>query len=62
MSITNTSKPTTSFSNSTKVNIGETWSTDLNTWATESRTWAETASVIDNVSRVSSSLTNIAKP
>jgi hypothetical protein len=62
MSIVNVSKPTTTLTNSTKINIGETWGTDLNTWAAESRTWADTISVIDNISRVSSSFTNIAKP
>lgn len=62
MAITNTSKPTTSLTNITKVNIGLIWSLDLNTWASESRTWGDTASIIDNITRQSSSLTNIAKP
>lgn len=63
MAITNISKPSApSFTNTTRVNIGETWGSDMNTWSAESRTWADTASVIDNISKVSSSLTNISKP
>lgn len=48
--------------NQTKINIGETWGTDLLQWQNESRTWAGTASIISNSARVSSSMTNIAKP
>lgn len=62
MAITNQAKPTTSLTNSAKINIGETWGSDLNTWATELRTWAETVSIISNVTKVSSSMTNTAKP
>lgn len=52
MAITNISKPSApAFTNLTKVNIGETWGSDMNTWAAESRTWADTASVIDNISK-----------
>ena len=62
MSITNETKPTTSLTNSTRINIGETWGSDLNTWAAELRTWAATISIITNSTRISSSMTNIAKP
>jgi len=62
MSITNETKPTTSLTNSTRINIGETWGSDLNTWAAELRTWAATISIITNSARISSSMTNIAKP
>lgn len=62
MPLTNTSKPTNSLTNLTKVNIGQTWETDLNTWNAELRTWDDTVSVIDNISKVSSSITNISKP
>lgn len=58
----NTSKPSSSMTNSAKVNIGETWATDLNTWNAELRTWAATVSIITNTARVSSSMTNIARP
>lgn len=62
MSITNQSKPSSSMANQTKINIGETWASDLNTWANELRTWGATISIISNTTRVSSSMTNIAKP
>ncbi len=62
MAITNVSKPSSSMANQTKINIGETWDTDLNTWNAELRTWDETASVIDNITRISSSISNIARP
>ena len=59
----NTAKPNNStMANTARVNIGEVWNTDSNTWANESRTWNATASKIINSSRVSSSMTNVAKP
>ena len=58
----NTDKPTTSFSNITKINIGLVWGADLLQWQNESRTWGETVSVIDNITKISSSITNNAKP
>ena len=51
MAITNISKPTTSLTNSTKINIGETWASILTTWATETQTWADTNSTIDNITK-----------
>lgn len=48
MAITNTSKPTTSYTNSDKVNIGETWDTWLVQWQNETRTWNDMASIISN--------------
>ena len=62
MSITNVSKPTTTFTNSAKVASFETWATIATTWATETRIWLDCASVIDNAARTSSSITNVAKP
>ena len=62
MSITNISKPSTSLSNATKINTGVVWSADLNTWATELQTWLDTATTIDNVTKISSSITNVTKP
>ena len=61
MSITNETKPTTALTNSTRINIGETWGSDLLTWAAELKTWDATVSIISNVARTSSSMTNIAK-
>ena len=51
MTIVNVSKPTTSFSNSSKVSIGETWATITTTWATETRTWLAVSQLITNTSR-----------
>jgi hypothetical protein len=62
MSITNISKPSTSLSNATKINIGLVWSADTFQWQNESRTWGETVSVIDNVTKISSSISNQSKP
>jgi len=47
----NESKPTSAFSNSTKVNIGETWDSDPYTWNLEPRTWDMLASLITNSER-----------
>ena len=62
MSLTNQAKPTTTLANSDKVSIGELWSTITTTWATETRTWEDCQSLIDNLTKVSSSLANVAKP
>lgn len=62
MSLVNQDKPTTTLSNSTKINIGEVWNTNSFTWATETRTWNDMTSLIDNITKISSSLTNIARP
>jgi len=62
MSLTNTSRPTTSLTNINRVSIAELWSTITTTWASETRTWADMASEIDNLSKPTTSLTNIAKP
>jgi hypothetical protein len=62
MSITNTSKPTTSLSNTSKVSFGETWTTITTTWGSETRSWLDTSSLIDNITKISSSITNTNKP
>ena len=62
MAITNQSKPTTTLTNSTKINIGETWASDLNQWQNESRTWNDMQSLIDNITKISSSFANVARP
>lgn len=58
----NTDKPTTTLSNQAKPNFAELWSTILTTWASETRTWMDTSSLFDNVSKPTTSITNIAKP
>ena len=58
----NIAKPTTSIANATRINTGLVWGLDLKTWAAETQTWLDTATTIDNVARVTSSISNIAKP
>ena len=58
----NVSKPTTSFANAAKINTGETWASILTTWASETQTWEGVASFIDNITKISSSITNVARP
>lgn len=58
----NTSKPTTSFANTTRISHEETWNSNTTTWNTETRTWNDMGSKIDNSSRISASITNISKP
>lgn len=60
--LVNTSKPSTSFTNSTRVSFAELWSTITTTWATETRTWAACASLFTDTSKPTTSLTNTAKP
>lgn len=62
MSLTNMSKPSTSLTNSSKVFDYETWATIPTTFATETRTWIDCISLIDNSSKISSSIINQAKP
>lgn len=62
MAITNTSKPTTTLTNTARISSSELWSTITTTWATETRTWEECLSLVTNSSKQSTSLTNIAKP
>ena len=62
MSITNISKPTTTLTNETKVAFYETWASIQTTWATETRTWLDCASIIENTTRQSSTITNVSKP
>lgn len=60
--IINTSKPTTSVTNVTKISFGETWGSILTTWATETRTWAAMISLFTDTSKPTTSFTNVAKP
>lgn len=48
--------------NQTKINIGETWASITTTYATETRAWSDFASLIDNLTKISSSITNQSKP
>ncbi len=61
MPITNTSKPSSSITNLSKISIGETWGSIDTTWATETRTWLEVSQLIANTAKVTSSITNINK-
>lgn len=58
----NEDKPTTVLINDIKIEQRETWDTDLNTWDNELRTWDETGIVIDNLNKITSSITNEDKP
>lgn len=58
----NTAKPSTSLTNTSRVSFAETWATITTTWVSETRTWLETISLMDNTAKVSSSMTNVAKP
>lgn len=51
MALINVSKPSTSLTNTTKINIGETWASISSTWGAETRTWNDLQSLIDNTSR-----------
>lgn len=62
MAITNTTKPTPSVVNQTKISGAETWATIPTTWATEVRTWLDCVSLFDNLTKITSSITNTNKP
>lgn len=62
MSITNTSKPTTSIVNTLKASFAETWDTWDTAWQDETRTWNEMVSLLGNLAKPSTSITNISKP
>ncbi len=62
MALVNTSKPTTTLTNSSKVSIGETWATITTTWASETRTWLAVSQLFTNTARQSSTFTNTSKP
>lgn len=60
--LTNTSKPTTSLTNTTKASGAELWSTITTTYASETRSWLDMVSLIDNSSKPSTTITNGSKP
>lgn len=41
---------------------GETWGTVASTWATEDETWLGISQLIDNITKPSSTMTNLSKP
>jgi len=41
---------------------GETWNTVASTWATEDETWLGISQLIDNITKPSSTMTNLSKP
>lgn len=62
MALVNVSKPSTSLTNTTKIDIGLTWSANLLQWQNETRTWDDTTSTIDNITRITSTIINTSKP
>jgi hypothetical protein len=58
----NQSKPTTVIANSARVSSGETWASITTTWASELRTWEAVSQLLSNTARVSSTMSNVAKP
>jgi len=48
--ITNTSKPSTSLTNTAKVNLATLWSTITTTWASETGYWEDLVSTMTNTS------------
>ena len=58
----NTTKPSTSLTNASKVSFGETWATIPSTWLSETRTWLATGSLFTNSSKPVTSFTNVSKP
>lgn len=62
MAITNTAKPTTTLTNQTRIGTGETWASIETTWAAETRAWEDFASLFTNITKQSSTITNVAKP
>ena len=61
MTITNTTKVSSSLTNSAKVAGYETWATIGTTWASETRTWLDMGTLFANTTRQSSSMTNTPK-
>lgn len=48
--------------NTSKVSVGETWSTVSTTWASETRTWLQISQLFTNPAKPSTSITNQVKP
>jgi hypothetical protein len=62
MSIQNTTKPATTYTNTSRVVNYETWDTNTTTWDTETRTWDEMNTTWTDTSKPSNSITNTNKP
>jgi hypothetical protein len=62
MALTNTTKPSTTFTNASKASDAELWSTIATTWASETRTWDQCISLFDNTGKPTTAFTNTAKP
>ena len=62
MALVNTSKPTTSITNTVRVAFAVLWSTILTTWASETRTWQDLGSIISNSSKPTTNIINVNKP
>ncbi len=62
MSFVNTTKPSGSITNMSKVSIGETWGSITTSWASETRTWQMASQLFANVSKVVSTIVNTIKP
>jgi hypothetical protein len=62
MALINQSKPTTSIGNSTKVSVGITWASIATTWATETKTWGLISMLLANITKISSTISNVVRP
>ena len=62
MALVNTTKPSTTLANASKVASFETWDSIATTWDTETRTWDDMLSLMDNASKPTASITNLTKP
>jgi hypothetical protein len=62
MPIVNQSRPSSSLTNQTKIDIGLTWDAATMTWDQALFTWDSTVSLISNATKISSSITNVARP
>ena len=51
MALVNQSKPSTSYTNASKVSSGETWATITTTWASETRDWEEVSQLLTNTTK-----------
>lgn len=62
MAITNTTKPTPSVVNQSKVSNAETWTTIPSQWQNELRSWIDCVSLLTNSDKIGASITNTPKP
>lgn len=62
MALTNTTKPSTSITNTSRVASFMTWANIETTWSTETNTWLSVSALLDNTAKVSPGITNTPKP